>query len=191
MKPLDWKAWPLAVKLGAIMVLMVSIAIIGVTLLSIRREEENFRHELEQQALLVLDTMELTSIDAMYKLDVNYLQNFMGDIGTSETGVTGRIYDAEGRVMADTETGDQIPFDTQVDPLGGRLVASDAVQFNWDDQQLLAGKGVSAGSQHLGAISITLPTAPVLAKIDAVRNQGIVVAVIGVVIGAVLAVLIS
>src|SRR5262245_58746326 len=104
MKLFDWKAWPLAFKLGAIMVLMVSIAIIVVTLLSIRREEDNFRHELEQQALLVLETMELTSIDALYKLDVNYLQNFMADIGTSETGITGRIYDGEGRVMADTET---------------------------------------------------------------------------------------
>jgi len=81
---------------------------------------------------------------------------------------------------------DQPLFSTAIDPLGGRLAASETVVFEWGDQQLLAGKRVSAGPQHIGAISITLPTAPVLAKIDAVRNQDI-----GVVIGSLLALIIS
>jgi two-component system, NtrC family, sensor kinase len=190
MRRFDWNRWPLAAKLSLLIGLMLSSAIVVVMLLSVQREEETFRRELQGQAEVVLETIELASIDSLYVLNVQFLRNLMTDIGTSRAGLSGRVYDADGRILADSDS-DQSLFSTTSDPLGSRLAASETVVFEWSDAQLLAGKRVSAGPQHIGAISITLPTAPLLTKIDVVRNQGLARAAMGVVIGSLLALLIS
>jgi signal transduction histidine kinase len=70
-------------------------------------------------------------------------------------------------------------------------VKSDTTVFDWQNDVLLAGKVVMAGPQRLGAISVGLPTAPLEAKLVAVRNQGLAVAVAALVIGAILSLALS
>jgi hypothetical protein len=67
---LRWKNWPLAVKLTLTFTLLIVVAIGNVTFLSMRREQQVFRTELEQQAQLLLDALAGTIANPLYRLDV-------------------------------------------------------------------------------------------------------------------------
>ena len=60
---LRWKNWPLAVKLTLTFTLLIVVAIGNVTFLSMRREQQAFRSELEQQAQLLRGQMEQQRLD--------------------------------------------------------------------------------------------------------------------------------
>ena len=77
------------------MTTMVIIAVTAVTLLSIRREQQTFRTELQQQAELLLDTLEAATADFLYQQDADALSDIMEALGENrEILVSGRIYDA-------------------------------------------------------------------------------------------------
>ena len=57
---LNWRSWPLAIKLTLMMTLLIIVIVAGVTLLSIRREQQTFQMELEQQAELILSSLLVT-----------------------------------------------------------------------------------------------------------------------------------
>lgn len=63
------------------------------------------------------------------------------------------------------------------------MLASDGVVFQWEDEQLIAGRAVVLGTQRIGAVSVGLPTAPLAAKLDAVRMQGVIVAAAAAIVG--------
>ena len=93
-----------------------------------------------------------------------------------------------GRVLADADD-PQARFADTPDPFGVRLLsaatASDGPPiFDWQADRLLAGKAVVVGHQRLGAISISLPTASLQAKVAAARDQGLAVAVVMALLGA-------
>ena len=75
------KNWPLTIKITLSLVIMVMAAIISITLLSIRREQHNFQTELKQRAVMLLNALEIASIDALYYLDTDYLSDLMEALG--------------------------------------------------------------------------------------------------------------
>jgi signal transduction histidine kinase len=187
---LDWRQWSLAIKLAAGMTTMILVIIAVITLLSIDREQQTFRTELQQQAELQLETLTAAGADALYTLQADVLQGIMTALGAQRIVTAGRFYDPQGRVVADaynTET----RFGIQPDPFGQRAANSDTTVFDWQPDFLLAGKAVTAGHQRFGAISVGLSTAPLDAKITAVRNQGIGVAVAALVIGTLVSLVVS
>ena len=185
-----WNRWPLAVKLTVTMTSIAIILVLVVTTISIQRERQSFQTELEQQARLLLDTISASSADSLYILDGDFMVDLMRDIGRAGVLTFGRIYDADGRVMADV-LDPQAGFRLEPNELGQRLVAAKTPVFDWQPNQLVAGRAVIVGSETIGAVSVGLSTEPLAAKLAVVRAQGIVVAAVAILAGLILALLFS
>jgi signal transduction histidine kinase/FixJ family two-component response regulator len=160
------------------------------TVLSVRREQQTFQRELEQQASLLLDTLEASSVDFLYFLDADFLSDLMLDLGRFEVVTFGRIYDDEGRIVADA-LDPNTRFRVAPDPFGQQLLTNDEIVYQWEQNQLLAGKPVILGVERIGAIAVGLPTAPLTAKLTALRNQVTAVAFFVSLVGIALALLFS
>ena len=81
MKNFFWKNWPLALKLTATITFIVVFVVTVVTFITIRREQQNFQAELEQQAELLLDTLSASTADSLYFLDADFLNDMMINLG--------------------------------------------------------------------------------------------------------------
>jgi PAS domain S-box-containing protein len=191
-----WKKWSLALKLTLAMTTMIVIFVASVTVLSIRREQQTFRAELQQQADLLLSTLAVAAADPLYTLDSGTLSDMMAALGEQilntdrQILASGRVYNAQGRIIGDAYD-PMLEFSLESDPFGQQLINSETTVFEWRPDQLLAGRAVVVGSHRLGAVSVGLSTAPLQAKVAAVRNQGLGVALATVIVGGLLATLFS
>lgn len=181
----------LASKLTLAMTSLVIVAVVSVTWLSLRREQQTFRKELEQQARILLDTLAVTTADSLYMLNADFMEEIMGQLGADQVLSAGRIYEKQGRIVADAYSDSVLVHRVEPDPFGQILVQSNHTIFQWEDDQLLAGKAVKVGRQRLGAVSVGLSTAPLEAKMAAVRNQGLIVAITAATAGTALALVLS
>lgn len=182
----------LASKLTLAMTTLVVGVVAAVTMLSLHREQQTFRRELEQQAELLLKTLSVTTADALYLLDADFLEDIMEQLGEDEILAAGRVYGDEGRIIADAYSDSVLVYSLKPDPFGQELLRNEGeIVFRWQSDRLLAGKAIILGNQHLGAVSIGLSTASLKAKIAAVRNQGISIALLASAIGTVLALILS
>lgn len=188
MKALDWRRWPLAVKLSVTMTALVVIAVIFFTLRSIRREQNTFRAELEEQALVILEPLERSVANPLLRLDTDTLQQLIENFGETRSGIIVRVYDADGRMIADTSEGSTLVFSTRPDPVGQEIIGSSAPIFQWHSDRVVAGQAVVSGRQRPGAVSISLPTSALEAKQNAVRDQGIVAALAAGLVGMLLSI---
>ncbi|MDJ0705995.1 MAG: ATP-binding protein [Leptolyngbyaceae cyanobacterium MO_188.B28] len=188
----NWTKWiggrrSLSLKLTLLMTGLVVTAVGIATGLSIHREQRSFRAELEQQAALLLDTIEINLRDSFYFLDVDLLTDFMGTLGEHpELLTSGYLYDEEGRLLADA-TSRQPIYSTNIDPFGETLINSSTSVFIWQKEELVAGRPIILGKKPVGAIRLGMSTAPLQKKIAAVRNRGLGIMVITAVMGAILA----
>lgn len=181
-----WRNRPLAFKLTVIISSIIVFLVAIISALTIQRERQNFRAELEQQAALVLDTLAASGADSLYFLDADFLGDLMLDLGLFEVLVYGRFYDDQGRIVADAIDANN-RFLSDPDPFGEELLASEEIQFIWEEDRLIAGRSVVLGAQAIGAVSIGLPTARLAAKISEVQTQGLAIAVAAVLVGMILA----
>ncbi len=181
----------LASKLTMAMTSVVIVAVVSVTWLSLYREQQSFRKELEQQARMLLDTLTVTTADALKTLNVDFMEKIMEQLGADQVLSTGRIYEQQGRIVADAYRQSVFLDQLEADPFGKILLQSDQTIFLWEKDQLLAGKAVKTEFQRLGAVSVGLSTAPLEAKMTAVRNQGFLVALIAASAGTALALVLS
>ncbi|NET05534.1 MAG: HAMP domain-containing protein [Symploca sp. SIO2B6] len=170
---------------------LVIFAVASVTILSLRREQQTFRQELEHQAEILLDTLAITASDPLYFLNIDFLEELMAGLSEDDVLVSGRIYEKEGRLVADAYGMNLLAYATKPDPFGQQLVQSTETVFQWQNKQLLAGKAVRVGRQSLGAVSVGLSTAPLQQKTATMRNQGILVALVAAIVGALLALLLN
>lgn len=162
-------------KIGLTMSVLVFVAVFMITLLAIRREHKNFRRELEEQATLLLMGFNFVSDDALYALDVEYLGDLMDKVEHSNL-ITGRVYDADGRVIADSQIPGNLVYSPQTDSFGLQLLNSSIPIFVWQDEQLLAGQRVTAGRATIGALSLTLPTYQLETKTALAALEGVAIA---------------
>lgn len=182
---------PLAARLTLAMTLLVILSVAAVTLLSLRREQRTYEQELEAQAHLLLDTLAIQVANPLFRLDANTLREIAEDLKQAEVIASGRIYDAEGRVIADTEAEEELVFSLEPDEFGAQLVAAEDPIVVRQPDQLIVGHPITAGNRVIGAISIGLSTDPLQQKIAATRNQGALTALGAAGAGIVLALLIS
>ncbi len=187
---LGWRQWTLAVKLATGMTTMILVIIVVIMLLSINREQQTFRTELQQQAELQLQTLAAAGADALYSLQADALQTIMQSLGANRVIVSGRFYDPDGRVVADVYN-EAMRFGVEPDAFGKQIVTSSSTVFDWQPDVLVAGKVIMAGRQRLGGISVGLSTAPLEAKVSAVRDQNLAVAVAAMIAGTLLSLAIS
>ncbi len=185
-----WRQRPLALKLTFIITGVIFLIVTVITALTIQRERRTFRQELEQQTVLLLNTLAASGGDSLYFLDADFLSDLMRNLGAFEVVTFGQYYDADGRIVADA-VDETTRFSVEPDSFGQALLASDDPIFVWEEDQLIAGKSVVLGSEKVGAVSVGLPTAPLTGKITAVRNQGVLAAIGVAGVGLLMALIIS
>lgn len=178
--------WSLATKLAVLMTLVVILTVAVVTTLSILREQEGFRGEMEQQAALLLNNLRISASDALYLLNVDLLAQLVRNTSAVQEGTVAKIYDASGRVVVDGDLTNTYAFSLDNDPFGSQIVAADDVIYNWQPEALQAGIPVTIGRNVIGAVSITLPTDSLTDKTRAAIHQGRLVAVAAALVGAAL-----
>ncbi|MGP1371570.1 MAG: sensor histidine kinase [Almyronema sp.] len=184
----------LATKLTFVITTVLVVVVAGVSWLSIYRTRKAFQTELEYQAEMMLDVMVSAASDAFYLRDYDELKYLMTKLSRElDAGllVAGKAYQADGRVVSDAHLeGIQIQS-LQSDPFGVRLMQGEQTVFEWQADTLLAGKSVVVGGETLGALSIGLSTHLLQDKLAAIRNQGIVLALVAAGLGIALARLLS
>lgn len=185
------KNWPLTIKITLSLAIMVMTAVISITFLSIRREQQTFQAELKEQAVMLLKALEISAIDALYRLDVDYLSDLMEALGVNQKLLlSGRFYNLEGRVIADAYS-ERATLLLDIDPFGLRLINSTTTIFEWREDRLRAGRAIKAGKNLLGAISIGLPMTPLKTKINEMRNRGLSTALLLIIAAIIIAIIIS
>jgi methyl-accepting chemotaxis protein len=90
-----------------------------------------------------------------------------------------RFYNPDGALLVESTASDPT-FSREPDPQGEKLVQSpnDQIFFEHLDGQVLAGRAVTAGRETLGAVSVSLSTAPLDEKVAALRFQSLLVGMI-------------
>ena len=184
-----WQKLSIAVKISLSITLSMTLGIGGLTLLSIWQQQQTYKKELEIQAREMLALLNLLTRDDFYYLNVDSISDVIETLGTENNLIAGRAYDKKGQIIADSAD-PFLKYGFENDPLGQKLRESEQF-FEWQPQQLLAGKAIRVGNQHLGGITLGLSTASLDQKIADVRNRGIIAALIAIAIGLSLSVLIS
>src|SRR5262245_59372850 len=159
-----WRQRPLALKLTLIITLIIVMVVTIITALTVRRERQSFRREMEQQAVLLLNTLAAGGADSLYFLEADFLSDVMLDLGQFEAVTYHRYYDPDGRVIADAIDPDA-RFQQEPDVFGKVLLAGRDPVFMWEEDQLIAGQPVIVGANTIGAVSVGLPTAPLHQKL--------------------------
>jgi PAS domain S-box-containing protein len=190
-RKLYWNHLSIATKLILVMTSMIVISVMGVTLLSIRRTQRNLQEELEQNAELVLDTLQAEVAHRDSMLNATALAAMIEVMAQDERIlVSGRIYDLEGRLVIDAFQ-PTAATSSDVDPLGQQLIKSDQTLFTWHEDQLLAGRAIVIADERLGAMSVSLPLARFEDKVASVRNEGLMVAAVTTTAGVLMALLLG
>ena len=155
-------------------------AVLAVSTSALLRERINFRRELEQQAELLLDTLSSANSDALYfnKFDeageiINSLDN---TFQSEQFIVSARLYQKEGRVIADTFTKDYKVLSVEPDPLGLEILTSQQLVLDWQTEKLIAGKPIWVGDETVGAVSIGFSTKLLQTKLRRTLLEGLLAA---------------
>ena len=174
-------------KLPLMITALIVMAILAITLLSIRRERQTFRQELEQQASSTLEALGVTTSTSIYFLDVDSLNRIGELLLQSDLIVQVRFYDDQGRLITDPALPDSAR-QFEIDPYGQTIIRAEATTFDWQTDQLLAGVPINSGGQPVGAISIAFSTSQFEEKISFLRIQGLLVAAVATIVGLMLAI---
>jgi len=183
------KKWPLSLQFTLGITLLVSVAVACITLLTMHYERQAFYADTEREALLTIRSLAIAVAEPLSSGEWGELATLIQNLpGTGSVRFI-RVYDAQGQVVA-TFTG---PAEGVVpdDSLGRQLLESDAEILHWQPDQLLAGQAVVVGSQRQGAVEIALSSAALGTRVTIVRNIGLGVAGAIILVGAMVAILIS
>ncbi|PPT05299.1 Circadian input kinase A [Geitlerinema sp. FC II] len=175
MRQLSWRRWPLAVKLTTTIALSTLIGVTSVTLLSLRGKRQIFHRELQTRTKLALDVLSETSADNLLRGNVEPLQTLLSQLAENGSIVSGRVYDRQGNIVADTARTVSTPTP---DPFGQSVLSSGSPVFEWNGDRLLAGQTVQVGPETVGAISVTVLTEDIDRQAAETRNRSIPIALL-------------
>ncbi|MBC8505384.1 MAG: hypothetical protein ISR58_06845 [Anaerolineales bacterium] len=119
---LRWTNWLLAYKGISIIALLIIVSVTTTTVLAVRREQATYRAELQVQAVQIVTALEIYSRDDLYYLNVDTINDVFEDLGEQELFFSfGRVFDPEGRILADAFD-DSLGYSDAIDPLGKRIL---------------------------------------------------------------------
>ena len=179
-----WVNLPLGSKIASFTSILVVASILALTLLTILREREYFRLELEAQANLLLNTLPLTIRDQLYRMELDELVDIAKVVGKNQNIEQFIIFDENGVVLVNSTQAD-LSFSQSIDPLGNILVtsASESVYSDWQDEQYIVGKSIILGNQTIGAVAVGISTKALDNKIATLTQQNLIFALFTLVIG--------
>ncbi|WP_156819956.1 diguanylate cyclase domain-containing protein [Synechococcus sp. PCC 7336] len=151
---MQWGLRSLPVRLMLAFAGLAIASISAVTYLSVNRERQAFQSHLQQQADLLLESLEATAsnsyeqedIDAWYRMIRAYM------VSESPTSLKGTIYAPNGETLAQTsEHSAQIPIGLEVLPTGTPV-------YIWNAEHLTAIRKTTRDRTQLGAVAVELST---------------------------------
>ncbi len=189
---ITWADLPLRLKISALMSLLVTGAVLGLTFISIERERANFRQELVEQADLFLKTSAQALRDSLYLLELDELTDVARAARDNPDVTVFTVFDSKARILVDS-TDLNKRFSQEIDPLGEILLAQNPedLYLEWQSDQLVAGQVVVLGNQRIGALATGLSTVPLDRKINDITWQGVLLASITLLLGGVLTYVLS
>ncbi len=187
----SWKRLPLAAKISTAMTTAIILTVAGVTTLSLRNREENFKQNLQQRADILLDTLAVVSVDSISENNVNFLENTLLELKHNKLVLSANIYDQNGKKVAKSARFNPVSHQISSHNFTQKLLKSEKTIFVWEHHKLLAGKAITNHYKTLGGVSIELSTEPLKAKMAEVRHQGIVTALLASLLGTAIAMLLS
>lgn len=180
-----WLGLNLRTKIAGLASLLVMVAVLTLTLISIQREKSNFKKELENQANLLLRTLPLTMWDHINQNQIDELLVFSEIINDTDNITRFVIFESTGEILVDSKGSDE-GLTIGIDALGKTVLdtAQDKVFTSWQTNQLIACRPIRHGTENIGAVLIGLSTKPLDEKIATITQQGILLAVFASIIGA-------
>jgi len=186
-----WHNLPLASKIAAFTSVLVVLIVSTLTALTIQRERQSFRHELESQAYLLLDTLSERLIDPLINERIDEIDEIARDLKGHDEITHFKVYNARGVLKVDANQPEKdIPTDT--DPLHPSTLAQPADQpkFFWKDD-LIAEVGVWSEANLVGFVQMGFSTAPLDERIGALTQRSFSLVAIALVTGILLATLMA
>lgn len=179
-----WSKLSLGSKIASLTSLLILLVICVITYLSIQRERTNFQSELTTQAALLLETIPLTMRDQIYRMELDEITDMVRVVSNNEEVTRFIVYDHRGVILVDSSQ-DGLTFHQEVDPLGQKLIEikRDRLYTEWQEGQLIVGDVIMLGNQPIGAVATGLSTASLEQKIAILTRQGIILALITLVLG--------
>ncbi|AFZ35019.1 PAS/PAC sensor signal transduction histidine kinase [Stanieria cyanosphaera PCC 7437] len=163
----------------------IVITAVGVTTLLIDYQQKNLQKELELQAELLLNTLNVVTTENSSPQKIDLLKKMLRELGNHNLIISGQIYNDQGKLIADT-------LNKKTNNLFGRqLLNSKNIVLVWQSDRLLAGKTITFEGQTLGAVSVDLSTMPLGQKMSMIRNQGIAIALVASSLGFLVTILLS
>ena len=186
----DWRNWSLFWKLVSAITTLIIFFTILLTVISIERERNGFRSELESQAQTFLGIIAASSVDQLYFLDVDGLTSTSLRVLEQEEVLSLHIYDDNGRLLV--SFGDnQRARSLGADSAGQALLNRNVTLFEWQADRLVAGQPITVANTTLGAAQIELSTRRLDERVADLQQQGLSVSGLAVLIGVLVAALIS
>ena len=174
-----WQKLPLSGKITGFTSLLVLVAVLSLTFLSVYREKTNFHEELETQAELLLEIIPRTLHDQLYRMELDELIQTARIAVKNENITFIIIYDSQGVVLADSRRA--APAYAQAsDPLGITLIQWKETQpyKDWQKDQLVAGQPIILGNQAIGAVAVGISTESLNSKIIQLTRQNVLAAIL-------------
>jgi class 3 adenylate cyclase len=185
-----WSNLSLRTKIASLTSLLVMVTVLALTTLSILRERANFQQELVEQADLFLQTTSFTIRDELYRLQLDELRDVARVVSNNPDIVRFIVYDRDGKVLVNSTRPDDL-FSQEIDPLGQTLITLEPNQVyrNWQTGEFISGEAVILGNQVIGAVAAGMSTKPLDQKIGVITAQGILLALVTLLLSGTLTVL--
>lgn len=188
-----WHDLPLASKIALFASLLVVLIVPALTMLTIQREREDFRQELETQAYLLLDTLSERLRDHLLGVNVEEIGKIAGDIIGHQEIKRFKVYNQDGVLWVDASQPDKyIPKDK--DPLHPHVMvlAPDSMpDFYEENGELIVEIGVWTVNDRVGFVQMGFSTAPLDEKIRLLTCESFTLAAVALVLGVLLATLMA
>jgi PAS domain S-box-containing protein len=185
-----WNDWPLTIKLTLVMSVLVIAAVTIVSLAYIHNEQRVAHQEMEEQARTILASLAVASSDEIYFSDTNKLSDIARRLDQTTNLSDVQFYDRSGRLIGDATDATAVQR-FEPDPWGQTLIENNATSYSWLEKRLVAGQSITIGPDIYGAISIEISTDTLDARLAAIRNQGLIVALAAAIAGAWVSLLVS
>ena len=169
---------PFVVRFTLIITALVLLTVVCLSLLTIRRERQLFQTELQGQAQLILDTLAAAAKESLPISDVEALTRLVAPLEESPAVVAAYIYNEQGTRLVGFEAVEETEGSS-----GATFRQSDTVIINWQPDRLLAGQTVREGEQSVGAVQVGLSTSDWQARVIAIIMQGVMVALVALLLG--------
>ncbi len=180
----------MVVKFTLAITFAVFTTVISVSGLSIYREQVVIQEEMELRAAILLDSLEMTVYPVLSDSQLGDYQELTDRLTESPEVLGVRYYDGMGNPVLEYGFDIADPS-TASDDLIRTLFARGTLFFAWQPDRLIAGRAIYDAGQPIGAISLEMARAPLLAKAASIRYQGALIALIVIGVGVLLAWLLS